>query len=193
MSRVFDASRYATVTSTLALIIALGGGTAYAAELISSRDIKDGGVKRVDIAKGAVNSGKVADGTLLRGDFKSGQIPSGSQGPAGPMGPAGPAGPAGPSGPVALTYVYSDTLVAEAGEQTGGEVDCPNGQSVTGGGVAVLSTDTAVSVNSSGPWDNDSDPDDIPNNGWVADVNNASTNATFFNVHAICTSASSVH
>jgi hypothetical protein len=84
-------------------------------------------------------------------------------------------------------------LVAEAGTQTSGEVDCPNGQSVTGGGVAVLSTNTAVSVNSSGPWDNDSDADAIENNGWIADVNNASGSATFFNVHAVCVSASSVH
>ena len=47
--------RYAAVTSTIALIIALGGGTAYAAGLVTSADIKDGGVKRVDLAKGAVN------------------------------------------------------------------------------------------------------------------------------------------
>ena len=64
MGRIFTSNRYATVTSTLALIIALGGGTAYAAQLISSKDIKDGGVKRVDIAKSAIDSGRVADGTL---------------------------------------------------------------------------------------------------------------------------------
>ena len=51
MGRILTANRYATVTSTLALIIALGGGTAYAAELITSKGIKDGAVKRVDIAR----------------------------------------------------------------------------------------------------------------------------------------------
>ena len=63
MGRILSANRYATVTSTFALIIALGGGTAYAAELITSKDIKDGAVKRADIHKGAINSAKVADGT----------------------------------------------------------------------------------------------------------------------------------
>ena len=56
MRPLFNSNRYAAVTSTMALVIALGGGTAYAAGLITSKDIKDGGVKRVDIAKGAINS-----------------------------------------------------------------------------------------------------------------------------------------
>jgi hypothetical protein len=118
---------------------------------------------------------------------------AGSAGSPGATGPAGPAGPAGPSGPVALNYVASDTLVAPAGEQVGGEVDCPNGQSVTGGGVGVLSSDPAVSINSSNPFDNDSDADNILNNGWRADVNNPTAEATLFSVYAICTPASSVH
>ena len=99
MDRVFSANRYATVTSTLALIIALGSGTAYAAELITSTDIKDGGVKRVDIARGAINSGKVADGSLAKSDFAAGQLPIGPAGPAGPPGAPGPAGPQGAQGP----------------------------------------------------------------------------------------------
>jgi hypothetical protein len=96
--RQIHADHYAALTSTIALVIALGGGTAYAAGLITSKDIKDGGVKRVDVANGAINSAKVADGTLLRGDFKAGQLPAGPQGPAGSQGPQGPQGPAGPQG-----------------------------------------------------------------------------------------------
>jgi hypothetical protein len=96
--RLVNANHYAAVASTLALVIALGGGTAYAAGLITSKDIKDGGIKRVDVANGAINSAKVADGTLLKGDFKAGQLPAGPQGPAGSQGPQGPQGPAGPQG-----------------------------------------------------------------------------------------------
>jgi hypothetical protein len=101
MRPLFNSNRYAAepVTSTMALIIALGGGTAYAAGLITSKDIKDGGVKRIDIANGAVNSQRVADGTLLKSDFKAGQLPAGSPGPPGPQGAAGPQGPTGPQGP----------------------------------------------------------------------------------------------
>jgi hypothetical protein len=88
MGPLFNSNRYAAATSTMALIIAFGGGTAYAAGLITSKDIKDGGVKRTDIAKGAVNSQRVADGTLLSRDFKAGQLPTGSPGPAGPRVPS---------------------------------------------------------------------------------------------------------
>jgi len=96
MGRIFTESRYASVVSTVALVLALGSGTAYAGVLITSQDIKNGGVKRVDIHKGAVNSAKVANGTLLKGDFKAGQLPAG---PAGPQGPAGP-----PGGPPAAKF-----------------------------------------------------------------------------------------
>jgi hypothetical protein len=78
-------------------MIALGGGTAYAAGLITSADIKNGGVKRVDVANGAINSAKVANGSLVKADFAAGQLPTGS---AGPQGPAGPQGATGPQGPV---------------------------------------------------------------------------------------------
>jgi hypothetical protein len=55
---------YANVTSTVALVLALSGGVAYAANTIYSADIVDGQVKRVDIGAGAVNSGKVGDNSL---------------------------------------------------------------------------------------------------------------------------------
>jgi hypothetical protein len=86
---------YANVTSTLALVVALGGTSAYAAGKITSTDIKDGTIKAVDladgavtsakirdanvrtadVAAGAVTSGKVKDGTLLRKDIAAGVIP----------------------------------------------------------------------------------------------------------------------
>jgi hypothetical protein len=94
MARIFTANRYASVVSTMALVIALGGGTAYAATLITSKDIKNGGVKRVDIHKRAINSAKVADGTLLKGDFKAGQLPAGPKGDTGLKGDTGAAGTA---------------------------------------------------------------------------------------------------
>jgi hypothetical protein len=47
--------RYAAVTSTLALIVALSG-TAYAVNTVRSSDIVDGAVKSIDIGTGAVES-----------------------------------------------------------------------------------------------------------------------------------------
>jgi hypothetical protein len=50
--KLFTNSRYATVASTAALVVALGG-TSYAAAQISGGDIKDGSIGKADIAKSA--------------------------------------------------------------------------------------------------------------------------------------------
>jgi len=83
----------ATVIACLALAVALGG-TGYAAIVLPANSV---GTKQ--LKNNAVNSIKVANGSLLKADFKAGQIPAGATGPAGPPGPAGPAGAAGPAGP----------------------------------------------------------------------------------------------
>jgi hypothetical protein len=115
-----------------------------------------------------------------------------AQAAAGAQGPAGPVGARGPAGPVNLTYVQSGPSGVAAGEQDGVDVDCPDGMTVTGGGIANASTSTAVTLNSSYPFDNDSDADILPNNGWSADINNETADMVFFNVYAICTTATSV-
>jgi hypothetical protein len=50
---------FANVTSLLALFVALGGTTAYAANTVFSTDIVDGEVKTADLANGAVTNGKL--------------------------------------------------------------------------------------------------------------------------------------
>jgi hypothetical protein len=77
----------------LALFISLGG-TSYAAVSLAknsvlSKHIKNGQVKRVDLAANAVNSAKVGDGTLLAQDFAPGQLPKGEKGDTGAAGAAG--------------------------------------------------------------------------------------------------------
>jgi hypothetical protein len=52
---------YANVVATLALIIAVGGGAAYAANTVFSADIVDGEVKTADLATGAVRSPQLAN------------------------------------------------------------------------------------------------------------------------------------
>ena len=61
---------YANVVSTLALVIALGTGTAYAANTVFSEDIVNGQVKNVDLGKDAITSGKVAANDLTGADIK---------------------------------------------------------------------------------------------------------------------------
>jgi len=88
-------ARYAAVTSTLALVVALSG-TAYAVNTVRSRDIVDGEVRSADIGTGQVTSldiqnrgvaggdvglnqvtgGHIAPGTVTTGDIHAGSIGS---------------------------------------------------------------------------------------------------------------------
>ena len=55
---------YANLVSTAALVVALGAGTAYAANTIGSADIIDGEVTHADLNAGAVAGDRVTDGSL---------------------------------------------------------------------------------------------------------------------------------
>ena len=71
---------YANVASTLALVLALGGGGVYASGKIGGGDIRKGAVrskqiknrnvKRQDVAGGAINSRKVSNNTLTGKDIR---------------------------------------------------------------------------------------------------------------------------
>ena len=78
------------VVAYLALFVALGGSAYAAIELekndVTSKHIKNGGIKNKDIADNAVTSPKVANGSLLGEDFAAGQLPAGQQGDQGPAG-----------------------------------------------------------------------------------------------------------
>ena len=84
---------FANVVSLLALFIALGGSSYAAITLkknsVRSSHIKNGQVKRADLARNAVDSSRVAQGSLLAEDFAPGQLPAGPQGERGPQGPQG--------------------------------------------------------------------------------------------------------
>jgi hypothetical protein len=71
---------YANVVATLALVLAVGGGTVYAAiklgkNDVESKNIAKGAVKTSDIAKNAVKSPTIKDGTIKAGDIAAGVIP----------------------------------------------------------------------------------------------------------------------
>lgn len=77
---------YANVMATLALFVALGGGS-YAAVNLQRNSVGPRHLKA-----NAVSSPKVDDGSLRSRDFASGQLPQGEQGPPGLQGPPGPPG-----------------------------------------------------------------------------------------------------
>jgi hypothetical protein len=126
----------------------------------------------------SVGTKQVINRSLLKKDFKPGQLPRGPRGPrgfagvAGAQGPVGPAGPAGargaqglqgPAGPVNLTYASAAAPVAAATQATIGAT-CPAGLVVTGGGAFTDSINPAVNITDS-DWD--STTAGGPPNVWV--------------------------
>jgi hypothetical protein len=116
---------FANVTALLALFFALSAGS-YAA---------------ITLPKNSVTSKQVKDHSLLKNDFKSGQLQRGPQGIAGapgitgPTGPAGPAGPQGLAGVLGLTVVESTPVTYASGGYGGSNTaQCPAGTTVVGTG-----------------------------------------------------------
>jgi hypothetical protein len=82
----------AIVIACVALLLALGG-VSYAATALPRNS-----VGTAQLRNNAVTSSKVRNHSLLRADFKNGQVPRGPAGPAGPTGATGAQGPKGPTG-----------------------------------------------------------------------------------------------
>jgi hypothetical protein len=96
---VFHSARaHRIVIAVLAVLLATAG-SAGAAKLITSKQIKNGSIKAVDLDRSLqAKLRKVGTGGV-GGTGQDGQRgPQGAQGPAGPAGPAGPQGPQGPAG-----------------------------------------------------------------------------------------------
>jgi hypothetical protein len=133
----------AMVVAFIALLAALGS-SAYAQLTIPRNSVGNAQLKR-----NAVTSSKVRNGSLLRRDFRAGQLPRGPRGPQGPQGPQGPEGPRGltgergpvgergPAGPPGQPGATNVTVtVGPAG--TGNSIaTCPVGTRATGGGGVV--------------------------------------------------------
>ena len=138
----------ALVISCLALTVALGG-TSYAAVLalpknsVGPAQLKSSAVTTKKIAPNAVTTAKVLNGSLVKADFKAGQLP------AGPTGPAGPAGPSGVSG---LERVDATSATNSTPGRTAA-MACPAGKRLLGGGARVNPALPQVAITSSYPGD----------------------------------------
>ena len=94
MRRLIRRPSPAMVIACLALLVALAGTSVAAVSIV----LPPGSVGTLQLKTGAVTSAKVRNGSLLKADFASGQIPSGPMGPVGATGPQGPQGPKGDKG-----------------------------------------------------------------------------------------------
>jgi hypothetical protein len=85
----------------------------------------------------------VRNGSLLRADFRAGQIP------AGPAGPAGPPGAQGAPGTSGLQTIFTTSAINSTTTRTL-TATCPSGKVALGGGVAVTpATATEVAITAS--------------------------------------------
>ena len=106
----------AMIVACLALLVSLGGTSVAAVSQLVPRNsvgtaqLQDAAVTNAKVRSNAINSAKVQNRSLLRGDFASGQLPAGPTGPQGPTGPAGTAGPAGPAGVIGPITVRSASI-----------------------------------------------------------------------------------
>jgi hypothetical protein len=124
------------VVACLSLAVSLGG-VGWAASSLPKNSVGE-----VQIKRNAITSPKVKNGSLLAADFKGGQLPAGSQGPAGEQGAAGPAGPKGDKGDPGATgasgvsgyeVVLSSKVVNNVSLADHTAV-CPAGKKALGGG-----------------------------------------------------------
>jgi hypothetical protein len=183
----------AMVVAVIAVVLA-SVGSATAARLITSAQIKNNSVTSKDIK----------NRSLLRRDFKPGQLLRGPQGPRGaqglqgaqgPQGLRGAAGAPGRDGIVKLRYVFSPIGSSDGQVQGFEEAVCPpDAPNVLGGGVVTESTVTGQqAVNSSFPSDG-AFTGDPGRSGWfVAVDNNAAAGTELgFQAYAICSSSPDV-
>jgi hypothetical protein len=191
--------KYANVTATLALFVALGG-TSYAAATISGSDVQNGSLtgsdvrneslKGRDVDNGSLTGSDLKNGSLRAADFKAGDLPAGPQGAPGPQGPQGIQGPQGPAG--ATNVVARRTnVVVPSGDTAGATASCLPGERAVGGGAGITGAFTgnaAVFVNE--PREDDgSDPEDGEvATKWGAVGGNATVLPQVMNVHVLCAS-----
>jgi hypothetical protein len=198
--------KYANVTATLALFVALGG-TSYAAATISSADVQNGSLTSADIKNESLKGGDVDNGSLTGGDVKNGSVKSSDIGnasllaadfkpgelPAGPQGPQGPQGVQGVQGPPGATNVVArrTNVVVPSGDTAGATAGCLPGERAVGGGAGITGAFTgnaAVFVNEPREDDGSEPEDGEVATKWGAVGGNATVLPQVMNVHVLCAS-----
>jgi hypothetical protein len=180
MKRMFSNGRYANVTATLALIIALGG-TSYAAIVlpansVGSKQLKKRAVTHSKLRANAVTSSTVRNGSLRAKDFKAGQLPAGSAGPVGPAGATNIVRRRVPSPGVAAGASGFVNAACNAGERA-----------ITGGleGDGSVITPTTFLLVESFPRTTQTAAGDVPT-GWYVEARNVASASAQFLAFVVC-------
>jgi len=178
MKRMFSSGRYANVTATLALIVALGG-TSYAAIVlpansVGSKQLKKRAVTSSKLRANAVSSATVRNGSLRATDFKAGQIP---------------AGPAGRAGATTVVRRLGGSQLVEPGAVGAVTMPCnPGERAITGGlqGDALPPLEANIfTITDSFPFTTDTLVSDMPT-GWYVTARNTSNAPNQFRGFVVC-------
>ncbi|MEZ5081038.1 MAG: hypothetical protein R2878_10380 [Thermoleophilia bacterium] len=86
-----------------AAVLAVGGGAATGARLITGKQIQDGSITGQDIRNGSIGAGELSASVRRAIRAGGGRGPAGATGATGAQGPAGPQGASGPKGDTGAT------------------------------------------------------------------------------------------
>ena len=204
MGRLLSSSHYSAITSTVALATA-GRWHGVRGTADHEQGHQGRGVKRADLATSAVDSRKVADGSLKARDFGAGQAahrPPGGHGPSGTDRPTRPCRTPGTCGSSRCRWrprprLRPDRTLGCGSWATTLYLFCPDGLSPTGGGLAASGSGTVVSMHSCSP-STTTCSGAVPtatrssDNGWGVQINNEGTSGLVFAGYAVCGSATTV-
>jgi hypothetical protein len=206
LARIRRRLTYANVVATLALFIALGGGSYAAVNLkrgsVKAKHIAPSAVGRSEIARGAVGSPEVANGSLRIRDFETLPVgtrgergvpgPRGDRGPEGPRGVQGPRGLAGADGLNGATNVVvriSDPREVAPGASAPIHTGCRFNERAIGGGASTVPPEIADLAELAASYPNPNAEGVIPTS-WTVVVINKPQNTTnlSFQGYAVCSS-----
>jgi hypothetical protein len=155
--RAFITRGRSTIVLAVAGVAVVLGGTATAATLYTSEQIKDDSLYSRDIRNGTLTGSDVKDAALTPADYNGPVV--------GPMGPTGPQGPQGRPGVHGVEYRTGDGVTLDPRQYIsfGLVATCPGETRALSGGLA--STDpSAARLLGSAPLDSGT--------GWEAEVRN---------------------
>jgi hypothetical protein len=184
------------IVACIALIVALGGTSVAAVSQLARNSVgpaqlQFGAVTNPKIRNNAINSAKVANRSLLRSDFRPGQLPAGPTGPQGPTGPPGPTGAPGPQGVIGAVTVRTNSVLIAGGTAENAAVNTARVTRLCDGNERAISAGTSWSDDNAGLelYTSEIEPQLNPQNqvvGFLAVGANDSGQSSTFTVHVLC-------
>jgi hypothetical protein len=163
---------YANVMATLALFLALGGATAFAASQLGKNSVGSKQLKKNSVTTAKIKNGAVTQAKISR---SAQNALKGATGPAGPAGPQGPKGDPGPSNAYYAHGLAPAVTGLPAGDyvvygQLVGENTSPLNEKGTVSGLTVVAAGTGESgqtPSSMGTFPSKGDTETIPFQGVI--------------------------